>query len=157
MFHSILHILLLLESVLEKRKEMHYITTCKFHFVSAIALSVSPEKVPFLWSLRRNRIQNFDFCANGYRWKSVAVAVVERRRFGRNGWRFGYRYRFRQSREAETSGVSNCLRIMLQPKRSSGSKNFLCFFCFLFLLLFLLVLFCYVSSLFYFYPCCSVV
>lgn len=102
---------------------MHYITTESF--MLCLPLVSNAKKVPFLWSLRKNWIRSCGFCANGYR--STSVAVVERRRFYRNG----RRYRFQQPGEAETSGVSNCLWIMLQPERSSGSKKdsiLLCFF-----------------------------
>lgn len=69
--------------------------------------------------------------------------MVERRCFYRDGQRYSNRYQFRQSREAGTSGLPNCLRIMLQPERSSGFKKFSYFvmlFCFLIFLLFILVL-----------------
>jgi len=141
MFHSML-CLFLLESYKKKRKEIGYITTESF--ILCLPLVSNCEKVPFLWSLRKNWIRSRGFWANGHRSTSVAVAVVERRRFDRNGQRYSNRYQFRQSRETGTSGLPNCLRIMLQPERTSGFKKFLilsCFFVFFFYFLFLFCLF----------------
>lgn len=84
---------------------------CVYHWSQILRKSL------FFLIPKKNWVQSCDLWPNGYRQASPAVV---RRRIDRNSCRCDDRKRFRQSQEAETTGVSNCLRIMQQPECSSG-------------------------------------